>query len=403
MDRTPFQRYRPKLAALASEEGARAAIERAGIGEAQPGATVQWRSLFGRFYPDTQPYALQVFESIGAERQVIARVEAFETPPCSPLNAELWSSPTPIGFLRVTSLAADAALPALVPLLEGDGAATVTVVRYHPGLRCTVRVLRQDRVLYGKLFHDDRGREIGEDCEQLWRASAAGEIRFDVARPLAWDGAQRTLWQEKLPGHPVRPHLVSQEGPLLAARIGEALGSLAASAVRPCRVFTAREQMDRSIRHGAELVARVPDLEDEVRAFLDLLGAYLLAVEPHAPRPVHGAPSQAQWLVTSERLGLLDFDRFAAGDPELDVGTLLADLDFEHLPSEIVRGMEAAVISGWRASATHLDRALVEFYRGHCHLRKALRKACAIQPDADERAARSLRRSRQLLERREIV
>ena len=29
MDRTPFQRYRPKLAALASEEGARAAIERA--------------------------------------------------------------------------------------------------------------------------------------------------------------------------------------------------------------------------------------------------------------------------------------------------------------------------------------------------------------------------------------
>jgi aminoglycoside phosphotransferase (APT) family kinase protein len=107
--------------------------------------------------------------------------------------------------------------------------------------------------------------------------------------------------------------------------------------------------------------------------------------------------------VTSEGLGLLDFDRFAAGDPELDVGTLLADLDFEHLPSETVRAMEAALISGWQASATQLNRALVEFYRGHCHLRKALRKASAIQPDADERAATSLRRSRQLLAHREIA
>src|SRR4030095_10564751 len=130
MDRTPFQRYRPKLAALASEEGARAAIERAGIGEARPGATPHWRSLFGRFYPDAQPYAVQVFESIGAGRQVIARVGAFENPPRSPVDAGFWSSDTAIGFLRVTALAADTALPALVPLLEGERAATVTVVRY---------------------------------------------------------------------------------------------------------------------------------------------------------------------------------------------------------------------------------------------------------------------------------
>ena len=40
--------------------------------------------------------------------------------------------------------------------------------------------------------------------------------------------------------------------------------------------------------------------------------------------PVHGAPHQHQWLADGQRLGLIDFDRFALGDPELDLAVTLA-------------------------------------------------------------------------------
>jgi aminoglycoside phosphotransferase (APT) family kinase protein len=104
--------------------------------------------------------------------------------------------------------------------------------------------------------------------------------------------------------------------------------------------------------------------------------------------------------VASDRLGLVDFDNVAAGDPELDVGILLADLDFDDLRHDVLRAIESAIVAGWQSVAGPLDRRLVEQDRGHRHLRKALRMACAVRPDADHRASESLRRSLDLLDTR---
>jgi hypothetical protein len=391
MDYEPFDRYRPQLTALASEEPSRAALG----GTAFWPPRLSWTVTFDRFYPGCSPYAIQVFEACDGERQHIARVEAFDTLPVNASTEEPWIPDAVIGLLRVTSIAADTGLATLSAVLAGDTG--TTVVRYHPGLRCTVRSVRNGREVFGKVFRDDRGRELRDDYERLWCASVAGELSFAVARPVSWDASNRTLWQAALPGSPARLRLRTNEGPGLARRIGEALGSLARSQLLARKVFTAGDQMARSLRHGEELVGRVPSLADDVHEFLDRLATSQEWRSRRAARPIHGAPISTQWLAATDRLGLIDFDGFAAGDPELDVACVVADLDFESAPREHVSALQAEAIRGWEAVAGPLDRMLVEFYRGHRHLRKALRAASAIRPDGDRRAAASLRRSVELL------
>lgn len=391
MDWAPFVRYRAQLTALADQAAARLALETAGFWP----SGLQWREMFGRFHPGAAPYAVQVFGSSDNGVQRIARVEAFDVPPGALEDGEAWSQAGAIGFLRVTRLTADPSLPAIASILAGD--AEAIVIRYHPGLRCTVRSVRDGRAVFGKVFCDDRGRELCEDYERLWLASTRGDLAFAVARPIRWDGEHRTLWQAALPGYAIRTRLRTDEGPGLARRLGAALGSLAQSQVTVRRAFSACDQMARTARHAADLAARVPALAADVEDFMTRLAGSRALTARRVPRPIHGAPIATQWLASGERLGLIDFDRFSAGDPELDVGVFLADLDFERLPIDAARALAVALIDGWQATAGPLDRESIEFYRAHRHLDKALKRACAIRPDGDRRASASLRRSIGLL------
>lgn len=99
-----------------------------------------------------------------------------------------------------------------------------------------------------------------------------------------------------------------------------------------------------------------------------------------------------------DRLGLVDFDRLSAGDPELDVATFLGELDFEDgLACPVVRLAESFV-AGYEASAGGLDCRLLSAYRAHKRLAKALRSARALRADGDTRATRHFRTAHAALE-----
>ena len=72
-----------------------------------------------------------------------------------------------------------------------------------------------------------------------------------------------------------------------------------------------------------------PELGDELADVLARLRRLNDRFAPAAPVPVHGAASPDQWLDDGSTLGLVDFDRFAWSDPELDVAAFLGPLDFE--------------------------------------------------------------------------
>jgi hypothetical protein len=252
----------------------------------------------------------------------------------------------PLRFVA-TNVADD--LPGLRAVLAAGG----DVVRYHPGRRCTVR--HGDR--FGKV---GAGPELLDAQQAIW--AHRHELGFAVAEPLGYEDG--TVWLAALPGGPVPLEAA------LAERMGAALATLARSSIRPTRrpePFTAAE----------ELIRRVPALRDEVKALLD-------DITPGPPRPVHGAPHPPQWLIDGERLGLIDFDKLAFGDPEADVATFMVEAAAED-------GGEA-VAHAFKTGYGPLDERRLASYRKRRWITKALRAASALCPDGDKRAARRLAR-----------
>ncbi len=387
MSNGAYERYRPMLAVLSTDTSMLGAIEAVAgdLGWWHPGRT--WTRTYGRFNPGQPAYATLIYESRGPSQEIVT-IDVFDArPPEEMAKGTIRREPS-LGWLRLVRFPADPALTTLPAVLRQAG--EVTVVRYRPTRRCTLRVYENGVSRFAKVFAHRDGERLHVDALDLWRAGLRGELGFAVARPGRWEAESNTLWQDQVPGVPLLAQLAGPDGLRVAERLGRAAASLPRSGVHPRAVFDAATQLERSARAVDELTRRVPHLGHQVAELLDRIIELHLTAAPRPLRPIHGAPHANQWLDDGTTLGLVDFDRLSYGDPELDVAVFLGELDFEeelHLPADCLAG---AFLTGYEAVAGSLEPALLSAYRGHKRLAKALRSARALRPDGAQRAERAL-------------
>jgi aminoglycoside phosphotransferase (APT) family kinase protein len=216
-----------------------------------------------------------------------------------------------------------------------------------------------------------------------------------VAEPDRWDPDTRTLWQHELAGVTVCDRLSGPDGTLLAHRIGRALASLTRVEIPVVNPDLAdgTAQMRRLARWGAELSRLVPRLAESTAALMERVAALHAKAVPGKRRPIPGAAHPDQWLEDGRRLGLVDFDRLSIGDPEIDAGVFLGDLDADGSLEQSVAETGRAFLAGYEEVAGTLDRRLVLAYRIQQQLSSVLRAARSVRPDGDDRAERKLRRA----------
>ncbi|HEX9995220.1 MAG TPA: phosphotransferase, partial [Acidimicrobiales bacterium] len=225
---------------------------------------------------------------------------------------------------------------------------------------------------------------------ELWRAGGAGALGFAVARPDRHDQATGAVWHHEVPGRPVEPLVLGPGAPAVAHRLGEALGRLGRAPVAPVARAGRADQLARTGRAVERAARALPPLAGELRARLAALAAAAGALPPERSVPVHGAPHVHQWLLDGDRLGLVDFDRFAMGEPELDLATFVAELRSERRLTVPLADLEGALCAGYEAAGRPVDPAVLAWYRSHKLLSKVTRAAWAVRPDGDDRAARHL-------------
>ncbi len=333
------------------------------------------------------PYAESVL-ALGPRPDQVVAVGCWLSPP------EAGGSAFPVragslGWLTVTPITVDP-VAATAARLEGDRS---RLVRYHRGLRATVRVerpkdLRGCPVAFAKVFSDHRGAARHAVAARLAEASENGLLGFRVPTPARYDASRFVLWQLGVAGNPATVQLKGPDGPRLARAMGTAMASLHASGLDASHRITATTQLARAERHVAEAVRLVPGLHDGLMRLLDMVAG----PDTNVRRPVaiHGSPDPSQWLMgPGLRPGLLDFDRFSVGTPEIDLACFLVEVEaiLRHHGTD---GATRAFLDGYRSRGAEVD---AEELRRQATLRrigKVVRAARALRVDGDDRATRVL-------------
>jgi hypothetical protein len=230
------------------------------------------------------------------------------------------------GHLVLQHGGADRRLTALAPLV----AAGAELVVHRPARRAVVRATDGDQqTVWTKVVRSRRAA----DLVRRMRAAAAvpGLTAPDVT---AWDEETGTIALSTLPGTTLHDLLTGDVTDDVAAGVGRAVATLhGATGPVPDGATTHRP--------SAEVEATL-DLLDLARGHRALTPREAIAVErdiahaasrimtagpPSTPALIHRDLHDKQLLVDGDRVGMLDVDMLAPGDPALDLGNLLAHLD----------------------------------------------------------------------------
>lgn len=243
------------------------------------------------------------------------------------------------------------ALLARIARRRGRGRAPeVTVVRYRPHQRCVLRYALPEGDVIGKVFRYGRKAALSFHVMGVLHARASS-LGIAVPEPLAFVRSSNLVLMERLAGTSLKQAL-GAIGPRRAAEFAE----LAAGALVRLHGLQAQGGEERSFRgelaqlrrRAARFGTVAPALGQDVDAILERLEALTPVLGWRGRSFVHGDFKPSQLLLDGGRLGLVDFDRAARGDPALDVGNFMAQFrketvhgDLAHLRRLPARFLEA--------------------------------------------------------------
>lgn len=279
--------------------------------------------------------------------------------------------------------------------------------RYAAGVRATFRLtinaisgetgLMKSETLYAKVFaEDERGKSVIRTLEALSARAQDGSDEFVVGRPIGYLPGLRTLLQEEVPGKPVRTEILFRERDSTPTmrRVARALASLHLDQLPTPQRRHVRKTLSDVTRWGLELQRTCPHLRSVVGDVI----AEVARLEEVAPSPIHGDFGLDHVLCDEDSLGLLDLDKFAAGDPVVDVGFVLSELALTPmlglLPEERARAAAEAFADEYFAHVPNAWRSRLPRHYAASLLEKALMTSRRREPGWSERVDRLIEEAR---------
>lgn len=237
--------------------------------------------------------------------------------------------------------------------------AEVTLVRHKVGRRAVIEYLFEDRwrnekcTLIGKIRRQRSGRSAFELLQTLQR-NGFEENSLDhisVPAPIAHIKPLRLNLQCKVTGMEATQFLAGKRGVELARRIAEAAYKIHRADIAPRRRHGMIDEL-RILRARLDDVARQrPAWCLRLERLKHAATRIGMALTPSRTCGIHRDFYADQIIVGNERLWLLDFDLYCAGDPGLDIGNFVG-----HITEQSLR------VSGDPAALLEVENTLVEHY-----------------------------------------
>ncbi len=216
----------------------------------------------------------------------------------------------------------------------------IGVTRLKPGRRCVVEYGLEIDASPGEARSPGilgkariKGLSVAAHCAlgALWNAGFnPSRSLICVPQPLGAIPEWRMTLQQKVPGVASSERLGPSDGAPVAARIAEAIYDLHTRATPPAHRHTLADEL-RILRERLLRVAPLVGAR-RIERLLQHCEALAARLPRVSARAIHRDFYPAHVLIDGDRLWLIDFDLYAAGDPALDVGNFLA-----HMIEERVR------------------------------------------------------------------
>jgi hypothetical protein len=222
------------------------------------------------------------------------------------------------------------------------------ILRYHPGLRCTVGYhlmyhgdeapsLAGPAFVVAKTYDDDRGQTAYQAMDALWRSPLGTSRTVAIAEPIAYIAARRLLLQGPL-----------AEEQTLQSLLKSALLTQSTSSAAQLHDYLRQTARGLVELHGSGIsVGAHHHWHDEmtsVRAFVERLATAIPALTATASSlfmfleqiareypadplvPCHGTFRPSQVLLHQGRIGFIDFDSFCQAEPAMDIALFMVAL-----------------------------------------------------------------------------
>jgi len=273
------------------------------------------------------------------DTRLLERVAA-ETAARGPVaRVALGGAGSPVVLLQAGG--ADRRLPGLAPLLARPDA---RLLAHRAERRAVVRLDGPGAPRYAKVVRRERTQALAAVAHAA-RNLAAGAFEVPLVVDTEPDAGVITF--AAVPGVTLHELLATDEAIASMPLVGEALRALQAASPPPAAVHGAPEEAG-VLRSSIErLEPYSPDLCVRVRAAAPSVLARLAATPADGWVPAHRDLHDKQLLLDAAgRVGMLDFDNLARGDPALDLANLLVHLELREEQGLCSRGWTAEAASG---------------------------------------------------------
>ena len=253
------------------------------------------------------------------------------------------------------------------------------VIRYRPSKRVTFSATdNKGNVCIVKCLGAQQAAGVFESMQKVF--ALKDELPFSVSRPLLLNKNTNVLVQSLVAGESLRSKVLDVSFGDFTS-MARCIKALHDSNALFSDIFRSHEQFLRSWRYRIEIENRFPVFASRLdRLWQELEACLKQSHRQNSLKPIHGSLHSHQWLLHEKQLGLIDFDRAAMGHPENDIGTFLAEWDFEKSRlGEYVKSKFSATLNGY-------DERLIAFYRAHKHLAEAFK--ASKRPNESEATAR---------------
>ncbi|HEY6933102.1 MAG TPA: hypothetical protein VI452_06850 [Marmoricola sp.] len=265
------------------------------------------------------------------------------------------------------------------------------VMRYRPGLRCTIRYdlayppgARPDEwpdAVIAKVYEEEgQAQHTYTAMAALWRSPLGRSTTVTIAEPLAVDDEHRLLLQRLVPGDRTlkgeiddafaggtRAGVAALSG--VVRRVGRGLAELHGCGVDYGQEVTWASQIASVRATAAQLTAAVPELSGAVDPLLAGLDLDAYGTRSAALVPTHRSFRPAQILLGGPHPAIVDFDGYCRAEPALDLSvfrTTLCDLALRVIPRS---GTASPTPAELATSMSPLDELCATFLAGYEEIR----------------------------------